>query len=79
MDLGHHHDGAEIVPAQHRRSINFTISSGAEKITAARSPIIPVGTIAGASFSGPSSLVSVLKRRLRSQKARVLPSAVVTR
>src|SRR5712664_1750323 len=65
--------------AQHRASIILAISSGAAKITAARSPIMPAGMIAGAPFSGPSLLESVLKRRLRSQKARVLPSAVVTR
>jgi hypothetical protein len=38
----------------------LVISSGAAKITAARSPIMPVGMIAGASFSGPSLLESVL-------------------
>jgi hypothetical protein len=65
--------------AQHRASIILAISSGAAKITAARSPIMPAGMIAGTSFCGPSLLESVIKRRLRSQKARVLPSAVVTR
>ena len=64
---------------QHRGSIVPVISAGAAKITAARSPIIPAGIIAGAPFSGPFSLESVMNRRLRSQKARVLPSAVVTR
>lgn len=38
------------------------ISSGAAKITAALSPIIPAGMIAGAPFSGPFSLESVMKR-----------------
>jgi hypothetical protein len=51
------------------------ISSGDAKITAARSPIMPARKIAGAPFAGPSSLESVLKRRLRSQKLRILPSA----
>ena len=65
--------------AQHRASIILAISSGAAKITAARSPIMPAGMIAGTSLSGPSLLESVMKRRFRSQKARVLPFAVVTR
>src|SRR5882724_11841211 len=64
---------------QHSCEINALISSGAAKITEARSPIMPAPTIAGAPFSGPSLLESVLKRRFRSQKSRVLPSAVVTR
>jgi hypothetical protein len=70
------HDVARV---QHRASIIPAISSGAAKITAERSPIMPAGMIAGTSFSGPSLLESVIKCRLRSQKARVLPSAVVTR
>jgi hypothetical protein len=41
--------------------------------------IIPEPTIAGAPFSGPSSLEAVLKRRFRSQNSCVLPSAVLTR
>jgi hypothetical protein len=45
--------------AQHRASIILAISSGAAKITAARSPIMPAGMIAGTSFSGPSLLESV--------------------
>jgi hypothetical protein len=64
---------------QHRPSIILPISSGAAKITAARSPIIPAGMIAGTPPCGPWSPESVMKRRLRSQNARVLPSAVVTR
>src|SRR5207248_3056174 len=60
-------------------SIIFVISSGAAKITSARSPIIPAGVIAGVPFSGPSLPESVLRRRLRSQNACVFPSAVVTR
>jgi hypothetical protein len=67
------------VAVQHRASIIMVISAGAAKITAARSPIIPAGMIAGAPLSGPSLLESVMNRKLRSQKARVLPSAVVTR
>jgi len=59
--------------------MNFPISSGEEKIAAARSPSIPAGMIAGAPLSGPSLLESVIERKLRSQNARVLPSAVVTR
>src|SRR5260221_4062755 len=39
--------------AQHLLSMNFAISSGEEKVTAARSPSIPVGMIAGAPLSGP--------------------------
>jgi hypothetical protein len=38
---------------QHLLSMNFAISSGEEKVTAARSPSIPVGMIAGAPLSGP--------------------------
>src|SRR6516165_3717363 len=64
---------------QHRVSIVLLISSGAAKITSARSPIIPAATSAGTPFCGPSFPASVFKRRLRSQNARVLPSAVVTR
>src|SRR5258705_5835149 len=78
----HRHTGAcpqSRRKAQHRASIILAISSGAAKITDALSPIIPAGMIAGAPFSGPPWLESVLNRRLRSQKARVLPSAVVTR
>jgi hypothetical protein len=41
--------------------MNRLISSGEEKIMDARSPIMSALTIAGASFSGPSSLESVLK------------------
>ena len=63
---------------QHRSAMNPLISSGLAKITSARSPIIPAGTMAGAPFCGPSSLTSVLKRKLRSQKSRVFPSAVAT-
>jgi hypothetical protein len=70
--------GSENNPDQHRASIILVVSSGAAKITEAL-PIIPAGIIAGAPFSGPSLLESVLNRKLRSQKARVLPSAVVTR
>src|SRR5215468_3451161 len=51
--------------------MNPLISSGDAKITSARSPIIPAPTRAGAPFCGPSSLTSVLKRKLRSQKSRV--------
>jgi hypothetical protein len=47
--------------------IQALISSGAEKITDARSPTIPVPMMAGAPWTGPMPLVSVLKRRLRSQ------------
>src|SRR5262249_27942380 len=52
--------------------MNPLISSGDAKITSARSPIMPAGTRAGALFCGPSSLTSVLKRKLRSQKSRIL-------
>ncbi len=72
-------DRQSVASDQHRGSIILVISSGAAKITEALSPIIPAGMIAGAPFSGPSWLESVLKRRLRSQKARVFSSAVVTR
>src|SRR5687768_9328035 len=54
--------------------MNGPISSGAAKITEARSPIIPAPTMAGAPFGGPSSLESVLKRRLRSQNCVGSPS-----
>jgi hypothetical protein len=40
-------------------------------MTAARSPIIPAGMIAGTSGSGTSLLESVTNRRFLSQKARV--------
>jgi hypothetical protein len=50
--------------------MNFPISSGEEKIAAARSPSIPAGMIAGAPLSGPI-LVGIGHRRLRFQKARV--------
>src|SRR6516164_6666898 len=63
---------------QHRCEIKPLISSGPAKITSARSPIIPAPTRAGAPFCGPSSLTSVLKRKLRSQKSRTFPSAVAT-
>jgi len=53
---------------QHRASMVLLISSGAAKITSARSPSIPAGTIAGAPLCGPCSLESVFRRRLRSQK-----------
>ncbi|ACI94863.1 hypothetical protein OCAR_7768 [Afipia carboxidovorans OM5] len=52
------------------------VRPGSAKIAATQSPIIPAGMIAGASSSGPSLLVPVMKRRLRAQNARVLPSAV---
>jgi hypothetical protein len=39
-------------------------SSGPVKLTAVRSPIMPAGIIAGAAFSGPSLLESVLNCRL---------------
>jgi hypothetical protein len=42
-------------------------SSGTAKITEALSPIIPAGVIAGAPFSGPCWLGSVLNRSFRSQ------------
>ncbi len=58
------------------RLVTLLISSGAAKITAALSPIIAAGIIAGAPFSGPSLPESVMNRRLRSQKARTFPSAV---
>src|SRR6516225_8533798 len=64
--------------AQHRCEMKPLISSGEAKITSARSPIIPAPTRAGEPFCGPSSLTSVLKRKLRSQKSRTLPSAVAT-
>jgi hypothetical protein len=41
---------------QHRAWIIWLTSFGAAKITEALSPIIPVGTIAGAPFAGPSWL-----------------------
>jgi hypothetical protein len=63
---------------QHRSMINLPISPGSAKITSARSPSIPAPTSAGAPFWGPSSPESVLKRRFRSQKSCVLPSAVAT-
>src|SRR5258708_17482952 len=71
--------GCEVGSHQHRASIILLISSGVAKITAARSPNMPAGMIAGAPLTGPSLPESVMKRRLRSQKARVLPSAEVTR
>jgi hypothetical protein len=43
------------------------ISSGAEKITNARSPIMLAGIKTGCPGSGPLPLESVLKRRLNSQ------------
>ena len=64
--------------AQHRCEMKPLISSGEAKITSARSPIIPAPTRAGAPVWGPSSLTSVLKRKLRSQKSGTLPSAVAT-
>ena len=64
---------------QHRASIILVISSGAAKITEARSPSMPAGMIAGTPLAGPSLLASVMKRKLRSQKCRVFPLAVVTR
>src|SRR3981081_3646636 len=70
-----HDDGV----IQHCGSIILVISSGAAKITAARSPRLPAGMLAGAPFAGPSWLESVMKRRLRSQNGLVIPSAVVTR
>jgi hypothetical protein len=54
--------------AQHPCEMKPLISSGDAKMTSARSPIIPAGTMAGAPFCGPSSLTSVLKRKVRSQK-----------
>ena len=57
-------------------SISLSVLPDSAKITATQSPIIPAGMIAGASFSGPPLLVSVMKRRLRTQNARVLPMAV---
>src|SRR2546427_12923359 len=54
--------------------MNPLISSGKAKITSARSPIIPAGTRAGAPFWGPSSLTSVLKRKLRHRA--VLPNRI---
>src|SRR5258708_38190537 len=68
--------GCEVGSHQHRASIILLISSGVAKITAARSPNMPAGMIAGAPLSGPSLPESGMKRRLRSQNARVLPSAV---
>jgi hypothetical protein len=64
--------------AQHRCEMKPLISSGDAKITSARSPIIPAPTSAGAPSCGPSSLKSVLNRKLRSQKSRIFPSAVET-
>ena len=58
--------------------MNSPILSGPEKMTSALSPIIPAGTSAGAPFVGPSSLESVLSRKLRSQNFRFFPSAVAT-
>ena len=72
----------QAVRSRHKRQqdllTNFPISSGDEKIMSARSPIIPAPTSAGASLVGPSSLESVLRRRLRSQNLRFFPSAVAT-
>jgi hypothetical protein len=45
---------------------SLVISSGAAKITAARSVSMPAGMIAGAPFAGPSWLEPVMKRRSRS-------------
>src|SRR6266850_3305940 len=71
----HRHSGAcpqSRRKAQHRASIILAISSGAAKITAARSPIMPAGMIAGAPFSGPSLLESVTKRRFALPKSACL-------
>ncbi len=57
---------------------NDEISSGREKITAARSPCMPLPTLTGLPANGPLALPSVLKRRLNSQKRRLLRSPVVT-
>jgi len=51
--------------------IHALISSGAEKITTAFSRCISALTMAGAPGSGPLSLLSILKRKLRSQKPSV--------
>jgi len=59
--VGRLHDHAEVkrgngLPtAQHFLSMNFPISSGEEKIAAARSPSIPADMIAGAPLCGPSA------------------------
>jgi hypothetical protein len=47
------HRAMRLPTAQHLLSMNFAISSGEEKVAAARSPSIPVGMIAGAPLSGP--------------------------
>jgi hypothetical protein len=47
------HRAMGLPTAQHLLSMNFAISSGEEKVAAARSPSIPVGMIAGAPLSGP--------------------------
>src|SRR5260370_18826977 len=64
------HRAMGLPTAQHLLSMNFPISSGEEKIAAARSPSIPAGMIAGAPLSGPPLLESVIKRKLCSQNAR---------
>jgi len=43
--------------------IKALISSGDAKITSARSPIMPAGTMAGAPFCGPSALRTGEARR----------------
>jgi len=63
---------------QHFAAMSGLISLGSEKMTSARSPIIPASTRAGALFSGPSLLASVFRRRFRSQNLRDCPLAVVT-
>ena len=72
-----------LVPARpndhsHFETMRGLISPGSAKITSARSPIIPAPTKAGAFLSGPSPLVSVLIRRLRSQNLCSCPFAIVT-
>src|SRR3546814_4729175 len=63
-------------PDQHFFSIAAPISAGSEKITDARSPIMPARVSTGLPFAGPLSLESVLKRRLNSQNGIVSPAAV---